>query len=431
MKKGEREYRFETLQVHAGQQIDVDTLSRAVPIYQTTAYMFKSAEHGAKLFALEEFGNIYTRLQNPTTDVLEKRVAALNGGVASLAVASGHSAQLVALTNIMKQGDNFVSSPYLYGGTYNQFNNTMRNMGIDCRFAKSDRAEDVEPLIDSQTKAIYVESISNSNFSVPDFEALSEVAKRHGVPLIVDNTFGACGYLCRPLAHGADIVVESATKWLGGHGNSMGGVITDGGRFDWGNGKFPMIDGPCESYHDMNMWEKFGELAFMIRARTVVLRDLGPSIAPINSWLILQGAETLSLRVEREAENSMALAEWFENHSAVESVCYPGLENHPTHKEAVRYLQNGYGAVLSVVLKGSKEQATKFVDSLELVSHLANVGDVRTLIIQPSATTHSQLSPEALLSAGLTETTLRISPGIEHIDDLIADFEQAFEAAEF
>lgn len=431
MKKGEREYRFETLQVHAGQQIDVDTLSRAVPIYQTTAYMFKSAEHGAKLFALEEFGNIYTRLQNPTTDVLEKRVAALNGGVASLAVASGHSAQLVALTNIMKQGDNFVSSPYLYGGTYNQFNNTMRNMGIDCRFAKSDRAEDVEPLIDSQTKAIYVESISNSNFSVPDFEALSEVAKRHGVPLIVDNTFGACGYLCRPLAHGADIVVESATKWLGGHGNSMGGVITDGGRFDWGNGKFPMIDGPCESYHDMNMWEQFGELAFMIRARTVVLRDLGPSIAPINSWLILQGAETLSLRVEREAENSMALAEWFESHSAVESVCYPGLEHHPTHKEAVRYLQNGYGAVLSVVLKGSKEQATKFVDSLELVSHLANVGDVRTLIIQPSATTHSQLSPEALLSAGLTETTLRISPGIEHIDDLIADFEQAFEAAEF
>lgn len=424
-----RNYKYETLQVHAGQEIDCDTLSRAVPIYQTTAYMFKSAEHGANLFALKEFGNIYTRLQNPTTDVLEKRVAALNGGVAALAVASGHSAQVVALTNIMKNGDNFISSPYLYGGTYNQFKNTLGGFGIECRFAASDRAEDIEKLIDDNTKAIYVESISNSNFSVPDFDKLSKVAKQAGIPLIVDNTFGACGYLFRPFDHGADIIVESATKWIGGHGNSMGGIITDGGTFDWGNGKFPMIDGPCESYHGLNMWEAFGSIAFIIRCRTVVLRDLGPAIAPINSWLILQGAETLSLRIDREAENSLKLAKWFEKHPSVESVCYPGLEHHPTHKEAKRYLQNGFGCVFSIVLKGSKEQATKFVDGLELVSHLANVGDTRTLIIQPSATTHSQLSPEALAAAGLTETTLRISPGIEHIDDLIADFEIGFKAA--
>lgn len=427
--KKEDNLRFETLQVHGGQTVDGETLSRAVPIYQTTAYLFKNAEHGANLFALKEFGNIYTRLQNPTTDVLEKCAAALEGGVAALAVASGHSAQLVALTNIMRMGDNFISSPYLYGGTFNQFRNTFRGFGIECRMTKSLAPADFEALIDDRTKAIYFESISNSNFSVPDFEALAAMAHRHGIPVIVDNTFGACGYLCRPIDHGADIVVESATKWMGGHGTSMGGVIVDAGRFDWGSGRFPMIDGPSESYNGLNMWKTFGSIAFIIKCRVEGLRDLGPAIAPINSFLILQGMETLSLRVEREASNALALARWFEQHPQVGSVSYPGLESHPTHEMAKKYLRHGFGCVLSVVLRGTREQATKFVESLELVSHLANVGDNKTLIIQPAATTHSQLSAEALTAAGLSESTLRISVGIEHIDDLKDDFMRAFAAA--
>lgn len=422
-------FRFETLQVHAGHDVDSDTLSRVVPIYQTTAYLFKNAEHGSDLFALKEFGNIYTRLQNPTTDVFEKRAAALEGGIAALAVASGHSAQVIALTNIMKCGDNMVTSPHLYGGTYNQFKNTFRNLGIDCRFTRGIGPAYFEELIDENTKALYVESISNSNFSIPDFDGLAEVAHKHGIPLIVDNTFGACGYLCRPFDHGADIIVESATKWMGGHGTSMGGVIIDSGRFDWGNGKFPLISEPSESYHGLNMLETFGNLAFIIKCRVEGLRDLGPAIAPINSFLILQGLETLSLRVQREADNAMELAGWFAAHPQVESVNYPGLENHPTYKEAVKYLKNGYGCVLSIILKGTKQQAEKFVDSLKLVSHVANVGDNKTLIIQPSATTHSQLDGDALEAAGIAETMLRISAGIEHIDDLKADFEQAFKAA--
>lgn len=421
--------RFETLQVHAGQTIDADTLSRVVPIYQTTAYMFRDAKHGADLFALREAGNIYTRLQNPTTDVLEKRAAALEGGMAALAVSSGQSAQLVALSTIMKAGENFVSSPYLYGGTYNQFLNTFRGFGLECRLAKSNAPEDFEALIDDNTKAVYVESISNSNYSVPDFGALSDMAHRHGIPLIVDNTFGACGYLCRPLDHGADIVVQSATKWMGGHGTSMGGVIVDAGRFDWGNGRFPGIDGPSESYHGLNMWEAFGPLAFITKCRTVALRDLGPAIAPINSWLILQGMETLSLRVEREASNALELARWFDTHPQVRSVSYAGLPNHPTHSLAKKYLHNGFGCVMSVELKGTREQTIKFVDALRLVSHLSNVGDNKTLILLPSATTHSQLSDDALRAAGISESTLRISVGIEHIDDIKNDFTHAFEAA--
>lgn len=421
--------RFETLQVHAGHNVNDETLSRAVPIYQTTAYLFKNAEHGSNLFALKEFGNIYTRLQNPTTDIFEKRTAALEGGAAALAVASGHSAQLIAITNIMKCGDNMVSSPHLYGGTYNQFTNRFPLFGIDCRLTKGLKPEDFEELIDENTKAIFVESISNSNFSIPDFEAIADVAHRHGIPFIVDNTFGACGYLCRPFDHGADIIVESATKWMGGHGNSMGGVIVDSGKFDWGNGKFPAISEPSESYHGLNMLEAFGNLAFIIKCRVEGLRDLGPAISPINSFLIIEGLETLSLRVQREADNAMELAKWFAGQPQVESVNYPGLENHPTHKEAVKYLQNGYGCVLSIVLKGTKKQAEKFVDSLKLVSHVANVGDNKTLIIQPSATTHSQLDSDALATAGIAETMLRISVGIEHIDDLKADFEAAFKAA--
>ncbi len=420
--------RYETLQVHAGHEPDGDTRSRAVPVYQTTAYTFRSAGHGARLFALEEAGNIYTRLQNPTTDVFERRIAALEGGVAALATASGHSAELLVMTSLCRQGDNFISSPYLYGGTYTMFNTTLANFGIGCRMAPSLDPAAMEALIDGNTKAIYVESIGNSNFAVPDFGALAELAHRHGIPLVVDNTFGAAGYLCRPIDHGADILVESATKWIGGHGNSMGGVIVDAGRFDWGNGKFPLIAGPSASYHGMNLWERFGAAAFVVRCRVEAMRDMGPCISPMNSFLLLQGAETLSLRVEREAQNAMALARWFAAHPQVESVSYPGLESHPWHREAMRYLQHGFGCVLSVVLKGTKEQGVRFVEALRLVSHLANVGDTRTLIIQPSATTHQQLGPEALRAAGIEPATLRISAGIEHIDDLKEDFTRAFGA---
>lgn len=424
-----KKLRFETLQVHAGQTPDSDTLSRAVPIYQTSAYMFRSAEHGADLFALKEPGNIYTRLQNPTTDVFEKRMAELEGGAAALALSSGHSAQMIALTAIMKQGDNFVSSPYLYGGSYNQFKCTFANFGIECRFANGLDAVDFEMLIDHNTKAIYVESISNSNFSLPDFEALATLAHSYDIPLIVDNTFGAGGYLCRPIQWGADIVVESATKWICGHGTTMGGVIIDAGRFDWNNGKFPLISEPSPSYHGMNFIENFGNIAFIVKCRVEGLRDMGPCISPFNSFMLLQGLETLSLRVEREAQNAMALANYFAAHPMVEKVNYPGLKNHVTHELANKYLHNGFGCVLSIDLKGTKEQAVKFVEALEIVSHLANVGDAKTLIIQPSATTHQQLDAAALRGAGIGESMLRISVGIEHIDDLIDDFESAFKAA--
>ncbi len=423
-----KKLKYETLQVHAGHTPDAVTGSRAVPICQTTAYAFRSAEHGARLFALEEAGNIYTRLQNPTTEVFEQRIAALEGGLAALATASGHSAELLAMTSLCRQGDNFISSPYLYGGTYTMFNTTLSNFGIECRMANSLDATDMEMLIDQNTKAIYVESIGNSNFAVPDFEALASLAHRYGIPLVVDNTFGAAGYLCRPIEWGADILVESATKWIGGHGNSMGGIIVDAGRFDWGNGKFPLIAGPSKSYHGMNFWETFGAAAFIVRCRVEGMRDLGPCPSPMNSFLLLQGVETLSLRVEREAGNALALARWFKAHPMVEKVCYPGLEDDPHHAMAKKYLQNGFGCVLSVVLKGSKEQAIRFVDALRLVTHLSNVGDARTLIVQPSATTHQQMGAEAMRAAGIEPTTLRISAGLEHIDDLIGDFTDAFAA---
>ena len=426
--KQEDLFHFDTLQVHAGQIPDPVTLARAVPVYMSSSYVFRNAEHGANLFALKEFGNLYTRIQNPTTDVFEKRVAALNGGVAAVATSSGHSAQLIAITNIVQCGDNFISSPYLYGGTYNQFKHTFAGFGIDCRFTKDLDPASFEKLIDEKTKAIYVESISNSNFYIADFEALAEVAHKHGIPLIVDNTFGACGALCKPISWGADIVVESATKWIGGHGTSMGGVIIDAGKFDWSNGKFPMLSEPSPSYHGVVMTESFGNLAFIIRCRVEGLRDLGPCISPFNSFMLLQGLETLSLRVEREAENSMKLAEYFEAHPMIASVNYPGLKSHESNEKAHKYLTNGFGCVLSITLKGSKEEAIKFVDSLELVSHLANVGDAKTLIIQPAATTHQQLSKEELKRAGIEDSMLRISVGIEHIDDLKRDFENAFAA---
>lgn len=430
-----KKLRFETLQLHAGQEPDSTTLSRAVPIYQTTSYVFKSAEHGANLFALKEFGNIYTRIMNPTTDVFEKRIAALEGGVAALATASGQSAQFLAIHNIAGVGDNIVSTSFLYGGTYNQFKVTFKRLGIEVRFADGDNPESFERLINEKTKALYLETIGNPGFNVPDFEAIARIAERYQIPLIVDNTFGAGGYLFRPLDYGANVVVASATKWIGGHGNSIGGVIVDGGNFNWANGKFPQFTEPSEGYHGLKFWDVFGEgnplglpnIAFIIRARVEGLRDLGPALSPFNSFLLLQGLETLSLRVQRTVDNALDLARWLENHRAVESVNYPGLESSPYYRLARRYLRNGYGGVLTFSVKGGYEAAKKVVDNLKLVSHLANVGDAKTLIIHPASTTHQQLSEEEQRSAGVTPNLLRVSVGIEHIEDIKADFEQAFE----
>jgi O-acetylhomoserine/O-acetylserine sulfhydrylase len=424
--------RFETLQVHAGQAPDTATGARAVPLYQTTSYVFNNAEHGANLFALKEFGNIYTRLMNPTTDVFEQRIAALEGGVAALATASGQAAQFIALNNILQAGENFVTSPFLYGGTYNQFKVAFKRLGIEVRFAKDDTAESIEQLIDDKTKAIYTETIGNPGYNIPDFEKLGALANKHELPLIVDNTFAAGGYLFKPLQHGAHIVVESTTKWINGHGTSIGGIIVDGGNYNWGNGKFPQFTEPSEGYHGLvfadvfGIGGPFGNIQFIIRARVEGLRDFGPSQSPFNSWLNLQGLETLSLRVQRHVDNALELAKWLEQHPQVASVSYPGLESSPHHTLAKKYLKNGFGAVLSFEVKGGKENAGKVIDSLKLVSHLANVGDAKTLIIQPSATTHQQLSDTEQLAAGVKPAQLRVAVGIEHIDDIKADFEQAF-----
>lgn len=426
---------YETLQVHAGHTPDETTLSRAVPIYQTTSYVFKNVEHAGRLFGLEEFGNIYTRLMNPTTDVLEKRLAALEGGVAALAVASGHSAQFIALNNILQQGDNFISSPFLYGGSYNQFKVTFKRLGVQVHFADSLDINDFEKLINENTKALYVETIGNPSFEVPDFEKFAALAEKYQLPLIVDNTFGTGGYLCKPLEHGAHIVVESATKWIGGHGNSIGGIIVDGGKYDWGNGKFPQFSEPSEGYHGLIFSDvfgkdsSFGNIAFIVRARVEGLRDFGPALSPFNAFLLLQGAETLSLRVQRSVDNTLALAQWLSAHPKVAAVSYPGLPDDPKYAIAKKYLKHGFGAVLSFSLKGSKEDTSHLVENLKLVSHLANVGDTRTLIIQPATTTHQQLSDEELLHAGISPTLLRVSVGIEHIDDIIADFEQALKSS--
>ena len=426
--------KFETLQLHAGyEEAESTTNSRAVPIYQTTSFVFNNSDHGANLFALKEFGNIYTRIMNPTTDVFEKRMAALEGGVAAVATASGQAAQFLAINNILESGDNFISSANLYGGTYNQFKVAFKRIGIEARFTSGDNASEFERLIDEKTKAIYLETIGNPSFNVPDFEAIAQVAKDHDIPVIVDNTFGAGGYLFNPLKHGANIVTHSATKWIGGHGTSIGGVIIDGGNYNWGNGKYPQFTEPSEGYHGLVFWDvfgsegPFGNIAFAIRARVEGLRDFGPALSPFNSFLLLQGLETLSLRVQRTVDNALSLATWLEQHSAVESVNYPGLESSATHANAKKYLNNGYGGVLSFTIKGGLEESKAFVDSLKLVSHLANVGDAKTLIIQPSATTHQQLSEEEQAASGVLPNQLRISAGIEHIDDIKADLEQAFE----
>ena len=431
----EQNLRFETLQLHAGQESDPTTGSRAVPIYQTTSYSFKDADHGANLFALKEFGNIYTRIMNPTTDVFEKRLAALEGGVAALATASGQAAQFLALNNILQAGDNFVSTSYLYGGTYNQFKVAFKRIGIEARFAEGDKAESFEKLIDEKTKAIYLETIGNPRFNVPDFEPVAKLAEKHGIPLVVDNTFGAGGYLCRPIEHGAAIVTSSATKWIGGHGTSIGGIIVDSGKFNWANGKFPQFTEPSEGYHGLNFWETFGEgnplglpnIAFIIRARVEGLRDFGPSQSPFNSFLLLQGLETLSLRVQRTTDNALELANWLEQHELVEKVHYPGLKSSPYHKNAQKYLRNGFGGVLSFILKGSLEEARSFVNNLKLISHLANVGDAKTLVIHPASTTHQQLSEQEQLAAGVDPALLRLSVGIEHVEDIKSDIQAAFD----
>ena len=427
----EKKLHFETLQLHAGQQVDPTTQSRAVPIYQTSSYVFNNAEQAANLFALKEFGNIYTRIMNPTTDVFEQRIAALEGGVGALGVASGHSAQFITFTNIMGIGDNFVSSPYLYGGSYNQFTVTFKKLGIEARLAENLSIEAFEKLIDENTKAIYLESIGNPGYVIPDFDAFGALARKYDIPFIVDNTFGAGGYLIRPIEHGANIVVESATKWIGGHGTTLGGVIVDAGNFNWGNGKFPGFTEPSEGYHGLKYWDifnfdgPFGNIAFITKARVEGLRDIGPSQSPFNSFLLLQGLETLSLRMERHIQNTLALAKWLEKHPKVASVNYPGLESSPSFALAQKYLPKGAGGVLSFDVKGGKDAAIKVVESLKLVSHLANVGDAKTLIIQPAATTHQQLSNEAQISAGVFPASLRVSVGLEYIDDIIADFDQA------
>lgn len=429
-----RPLHFDTLQLHAGQQIDPTTNSRAVPIYQTTSYGFKNNEHAANLFGLKEFGNIYTRIMNPTTDVFEQRMAALEGGVAALATASGQAAQFLALNNILQAGDNFISSTFLYGGTYNQFKVAFKRLGIEVRFADGDDAASFVKHIDKNTKAIYLETIGNPKLNIPDFEKFAALAKEYDLPLIVDNTFGAGGFLFRPLEHGANIVVESATKWIGGHGTSIGGVIVDGGNYNWGNGKFPQFTEPSEGYHGLKFWEIFGEgnplglpnIAFTIRARVEGLRDFGPSQSPFNAFLLLQGIETLSLRVQRHVDNSLALAEWLQQHPLVDFVDYPGLPSNQYNTLAKKYLKNGYGGVLNFGVKGGKENAGKFINALKLVSHLANVGDAKTLAIHPASTTHEQLNEEEQIVCGVLPNQVRISVGIEHIEDIKADFEQAF-----
>jgi O-acetylhomoserine/O-acetylserine sulfhydrylase len=428
-------YQFETLQLHAGQEPDPVTNSRAVPIYQTTSYTFNNSEHGANLFALKEFGNIYTRIMNPTTDVFEKRLAALEGGVAALGVASGHAAQFLAINNITTVGDNFVSTSFLYGGSFNQFKNSFKNIGVEARFADGDDISSFEKLIDDKTKAIYLETIGNPSYSIPDFEAFSALAKKYDLPIIVDNTFGAGGAICQPIKWGAHIVVESATKWIGGHGTTMGGVIVDAGTFNWGNGKYPQFTEPSLSYHGLvfndvfGLNGPFGNIQFIIRARVEGLRDWGPSQSPFNSFLLLQGLETLTLRVERASENALALATWLEAHPDVEFVKYPGLTSNKYKSLADKYLTRGAGSVLSFKLKAGKEAADVFVNSVKLTSHLANVGDSKTLIIHPASTTHSQLSEAEQENAGVAPGLLRLSVGIEHIDDIKADLQQAFEAA--
>jgi O-acetylhomoserine (thiol)-lyase len=423
-------WKRETILLHAGHTPDKETLSRAVPIYQTTAYQFNDTDHAARLFELSEFGNIYTRLQNPTTDVLEKRVAALDGGVGALAVASGQSAILIAILNLAKAGDEIVAANNLYGGTYNLFNNTLRKLGINVAFVDSDDLAAFEKAITPHTKAIYAESIGNPKLNVTDIEALAGLAHKKGIPLIIDNT--CTPYLLRPFEFGADIIVYSATKYIGGHGTSMGGIIVDSGKFDWTNGKFPLIAGPDASYHDMDFVKALagiGNIAYIIKARVILLRDMGPAISPFNSFLLIQGLETLHLRMKAHSENTLAAARWLEKNKHVSWVNYPGLDSSPEKERSRKYLPEGASGILGFGIKGGIEAGKKFINSLKLISHVANLGDAKSLAIHPASTTHQQLTDEERLATGVTPDFIRLSIGIEHIDDIIADISQALDSA--
>ncbi|KAK4580510.1 Homocysteine/cysteine synthase [Recurvomyces mirabilis] len=425
--------KFETLQLHAGQEPDPTTKSRAVPIYATTSFVFDDSAHGARLFGLKEFGNIYSRIMNPTVDVLEKRIAALEGGVAALATASGQSAQFMAVAALAHAGDNIVSTSNLYGGTYNQFKVFFPRLGVNTKFVNGDDPEEFRKVIDEKTKAVYIESIGNPRYNVPDFEAIVKVAHEAGVPVIVDNTFGAGGYFVRPIDHGADIIVHSATKWIGGHGTTIGGVVVDSGKFDWGTPearkRFPQMTEPSDGYHGLKFWDTFGAITFIIRLRVEILRDLGAALNPFAAQQLLLGVETLSLRCERHAYNALKLANWLEKNENVAWVSYPGLESHKSHQLAKKYLPRGFGGVLSFGVKGGEKAGSQVVDGFKLISNLANVGDSKTLAIHPWTTTHEQLSDEEKTSSGVTDDLIRISVGTEHIDDIIADFEQSFKNA--
>jgi len=428
---GEQTYKnFETLQLHAGQEPDPTTKARAVPIYATTSFTFNDSAHGARLFGLKEFGNIYSRIMNPTVDVFEKRIAALEGGIAAVAASSGQAAQFMTIAALAHAGDNIVSTSNLYGGTYNQFKVFLGRLGIKTKFVQSDTPEELAAAIDDQTKAVYVETIGNPRYNVPDFEAIAKLAHDKGVPLVVDNTFGAGGYYVRPIDHGADIVVHSATKWIGGHGTTIGGVVVDSGKFDWGKhgARFPQFVEPAEGYHGLKFWETFGPLSFALRVRVEILRDLGSALNPFGAQQLLLGIETLSLRAERHASNALTLAQWLAKNEHISWVSYPGLDTHPSHEIAKKYLKRGFGGVLSFGIKGGAAAGMQTVDGFKLISNLANVGDSKTLAIHPWSTTHEQLSEQERLDSGVTEDAIRISVGTEHIDDIIADFEQSFKA---
>lgn len=426
----ERQFSIETLAVHAGQELDPTTLSRAVPLYQTTSYGFKDSEHAANLFALKEFGNIYTRIMNPTTDVFEKRIAALEGGAGALATSSGQAAITFSVLNIAGAGDEIVSSSSLYGGTYNLFSNTLAKLGIKVHFVDSTDPENFRKAINGKTKALFAETIGNPQGNVLDVEAVATIAHENGIPLIVDNTFPS-PYLLRPIEFGADIVVHSATKFIGGHGTSIGGVIVDSGKFDWtANDKFPGLTEPDPSYHGVVYTEAVGPIAYIIKARVQLLRDIGASLSPFNSWLLLQGLETLHLRVERHSENALKVAKYLESHEAVEWVSYAGLPSHPSHELAQKYLPKGQGAILTFGIKGGAEAGQKVIENVKLFSHLANVGDSKSLIIHPASTTHQQLTEDEQLTAGVNPELLRLSIGTESIDDILYDLEQAIAASQ-
>ncbi|MDA3937025.1 MAG: O-acetylhomoserine aminocarboxypropyltransferase/cysteine synthase [Actinomycetota bacterium] len=426
--------RFDTLAIHAGQSPDPTTGSRAVPIHQTVAYNFRDTKHASDLFALKEFDNIYSRIMNPTNDVLEQRIAALEGGTAALATASGHSAEIIALLNIVETGDSIVSSTSLYAGTWNIFLHTFRKLGIEVRFVETTDTEGFAAASDKTTKAWYVETIGNPSLDVPDLAGLADAGRALGIPLVVDNTF-ATPYLCRPIEHGAAVIVQSLTKWIGGHGTSIGGVLVDGGNFDWGTGRHPGLSEPDPSYHGLNYWDVFadfpglGNVAFAIKARVQLQRDLGASLAPFNAQQFILGVETLGLRVQRHSDNALAVARYLVDHPKVAWVTYPGLDDHPTRANADRYLRNGYGGVVAFGVNGGLESGSKLIESVELFSHLANVGDAKSLIIHPASTTHSQLSADELERAGIGEDFVRLSVGIEDIEDIIADLDQALERA--